>query len=322
VASSRDEDQRVYYVYGLIDPQAMRDTHDELLSVFYVGKGRGSRAEDHENDVRRALTREAELLERHGSKAARIRKILERGDRVQALILASGFIDSQDAERAESLAIATVNALLAAAQRSQLTNASPGNFAGFLHLSEHLTFVSCDPLVIDPEAGAHLAILVKGTPEPLAAGGHREVQEDLGFDALAERIIVLRDALEPDDGAFTRRGWDPHDPWSDDEARERARRYWPLGREKVLAWLGDPDGMPRLLLLGIPHHGRTVVRYMWSIAPDGAWEYFPDTHRWGVPLGKRILKHSLLGKVLLERRDGREVQVLLNYSSGHRVLKV
>ena len=58
-----------FYVYGLIDPAIRRQTKDDLLSVFYVGKGKNERWRDHEQDERRDLRRELHLLTR-GSKAS------------------------------------------------------------------------------------------------------------------------------------------------------------------------------------------------------------------------------------------------------------
>ncbi|WP_219416957.1 hypothetical protein [Pseudonocardia nigra] len=52
-----------YYVYGLVDPRALLETDDDpLLSIFYVGKGRGARWAFHEKDVHTALMREQERL--------------------------------------------------------------------------------------------------------------------------------------------------------------------------------------------------------------------------------------------------------------------
>ena len=57
-----------FYVYGLIDPAVRRQTKDDLLSVFYVGKGKNERWHDHERDELLELRRELHLVTR-GSKA-------------------------------------------------------------------------------------------------------------------------------------------------------------------------------------------------------------------------------------------------------------
>jgi hypothetical protein len=78
-----------YYIYGLVDPLALHQIGDQLLSIFYVGKGSRSRWAHHETEERRALNREEVLLVRHSSKAERIRKILDRGQQVPAIRLSA-----------------------------------------------------------------------------------------------------------------------------------------------------------------------------------------------------------------------------------------
>jgi hypothetical protein len=129
-----------YYIYGLVDPLALHQTGDQLLSIFYVGKGNRSRWAHHETEERRALNREEVRLERRSSKAERIRMILDRGQQVPAVRLSAGYLNEADAYRAEALAIDTVNAVLVAAGRPTLTNATPGHHAGFVWLGEHFAF--------------------------------------------------------------------------------------------------------------------------------------------------------------------------------------
>ena len=68
-----------------------------------------SRWAQHEKDERRAV-REELLVEQTGSKAERIREILDRGEHLPAVRLSADYIDLKEAERAESLAIDTINA--------------------------------------------------------------------------------------------------------------------------------------------------------------------------------------------------------------------
>ena len=85
----------------------------------------------------------------------------------------------------------------------------------------------------------------------------------------------------------------------------------------------------------IPVHGRLTSGswptcrcspYAWEIAPGGEWEYHVtdggEWYGWGVPLGRRDHDHPLLGKVLVEQRNGREVQVLQDYADRWRTLDV
>jgi hypothetical protein len=320
-----------YYIYGLIDPVALQQTGDQLLSVFYVGKGQRSRWASHEQDVRKALATEEILLERRGSKAERIRMILERGQQVPAIRLSAGYVDEDDAYHAESLAIDTINALLVAAGRPPLTNATPGHHAGFVSLREHFVFTEATELAIDGAAGVQqrqgsgtTEILVKGASWSFIRPAQRRASpEVLPSDVtdLADRVLAIDLLGDDHPEAFESRGWDPFDPWSDLEARERARRYWPIAPHRVRSWLLHPEQMPVHLLLGIPAPGGlTVVRYAWQIESGGIWEFYTDWRRWGVPLGKRNLDHPRLGAALYETRNGRHQQVLAGYASGIRVL--
>ncbi len=331
-----------YYIYGLVDPQALHETGgDPLLSIFYVGKGRGSRWDQHEKEVRKALAREEFLLERRSSKGQRIHMILDRGQRVPALRLSAGYRDEKDAYHAEALAIDTVGAALAAARRPPLTNATPGHHAGFLWLQEHFVFTETieQDLVPDgavPDAGApdgaadssvHAAeaeILVKGTAQEMVSPAQRLAPPrslPAGLLSVEQRVTVFDLLGEDQPGRISRRAWDPYDPWTDLEARERARRYWPIAARTVASWISEPTGMPARLFLGIPEPGgRTVIRYAWEVDREGVWELYAATGRWGIPLGDRVRDHRWLGTCLYETRNGRRVQVLYGYASGIRVL--
>jgi hypothetical protein len=312
-----------YYVYGLIDPAVRRQTKDDLRSVFYVGKGKNERWRDHEQEEKLALRRELHLVMR-GSKAERIRKILDRSEEIPAIRLSSGYRDSKDAEFAEALTIALLNTILKQASLDELTNGTRGNHAGFLPLTSHFKFVNSDKHRIPPDA-AEPALLVKGDTRELPTGGHRILGEGLPEELgpWRNQIKILGDGDPQDE--FPRPGWNSDNPWDDNEARERGRRYWPIGRDTVRGWLEAPASAPRYLLLAIPSPAGTTVRYAWEIDQGGEWEYHVTGHKWygwGVPLGRRHHDHRLLGQVLVERRNGREVQVLQNYAAGWRVLNV
>lgn len=247
--------------------------------------------------------------------------------------------NQDDAYAAESLAIDTIGAALAAAGRPPLTNATPGRHAGFLWLREHFIFTATTELDLasggtdEPDAereamAPRTEILVKGTGINLVEPGQQLVRDALlpsALEGLEDRVVVIQLLGEDDPDATDRRGWDPLDPWTDSEARARARRYWPIAAARVADWLRSPDTMPDRLLLGIPEPGgRTVVRYVWEIDRTAPWEFYPDaaSQRWAVPLGARIREHPRLGAALYEMRDGRRVQVLLNHAHGVRVIEV
>ena len=73
-------------------------------------------------------------------------------------------------------------------------------------------------------------ILVKGTETELVEPGQRMIRNSSLPAALAglEDRIVAIELLDEDPDSTVRRGWDPLDPWTDSEARARARRYWPI----------------------------------------------------------------------------------------------
>ncbi|MEU7922967.1 GIY-YIG nuclease family protein [Micromonospora zamorensis] len=315
-----------YYIYGLVDPQALRETGDRLLSIFYVGKGTGARWSHHEENIA-DQDPDHPLAERYGYKDERIRKIRNRGEEVRAVLLSGGYIDERDAYYAEALAIDTISAALAAAGRPPLTNSAAPQKAGFIWLSEHLDYTQTDHLDLDTERQhvesdlTRTEILVKGDATDIEMPHHTEVGPESLPDAVAMfagRITVL-ELFESGGEVEIRRGWDPLDPWDEHEAQARAQRYWPLDPQRVARWLDEPDSSPEALLLGIPRPGGlTVVRYAWEIDRKGDWEYYPQTRRWGIPLGKRLLRHPRLGRALFEQRDGKHVQVLANYASGIR----
>lgn len=337
--SSNDD---TFYVYGLVDPKIARDTNDELSAVFYVGKGQGRRWKQHAQDVQDALV----VSERLGSKQSTIRRVLERGESIPALIFAEGIETEKDAYNAEQLAMTLVEALLRPQGRS-LSNGIPGHGQQVTRVpgavlreykqceddvaqeSGNATFARVS-LEIAPQRrnvsvhpSQHPVLLVKGTREPLALFVNRFTDKALlptHFDDLADRINVL----ESGEVERERRGWDPDDPWEGHEASTRARRYWPIAGWRIASWMRGVEDRPRDLLLGIPtSSGQTVVRYAWRIDYDEQWEFFPDGNRWGVPVGEQLLKHKLLNTVLVENRDDSDVetQVLLNHAAGWRHLQ-
>ncbi|WP_282857282.1 GIY-YIG nuclease family protein [Pseudoclavibacter helvolus] len=330
-----------FYVYGLVDPKIARDTGDDLSAVFYVGKGKGQRWRQHSREVQDALV----VSERLGSKVATIRRILERGEPIPALILAEGIETEQDAYQAEQLAMSLVEALLRPQGRS-LTNAIPGHgqwvtripgvaVSGDVKLEDRgyepvpqksFTRVSVD---IEPQRRnvsrapfKHPVLLVKGTRDTLALFENRVIA-DSELPAELQPIADQLTVLESVEVERERRGWDPDAPWEGDEAGTRACRYWPIAATRVASWIRGDEDRPHELLLGIPNlAGQTVVRYAWRIDYRGKWEYYPEGRRWGVPLGEPLLRHELLNTVLVENRDGSEVenQVLLNHAAGWRHL--
>ncbi len=324
-----------YFIYALLDPKVYRETKDDLRSIFYVGKGRTDRPHQHEKDVRSALLKEERLHERLDSKAHRIHQILDRGERVPILYLAEGIYNEDDAYNAEQLAMTLVDGLLRRTDKSVLTNAISGRHHGVRRvgesdlggISEWETRLRKDEVDIGArqlnieDARPASVILVKGDRRDLTAHTHRllrNVTVPHQLEGLTARVNLLEMTDEP---LTIRQGWDPDSPWDDTDARERARRYWSFSVDRVAGWLRDSESLPTHLLLGIPtQNNETVVRYAWRIDPDGKWEFFPEAHQWGVPLGERDLAHPFLNHSLYETRNGNRTQVLLARSKGWRHL--
>lgn len=348
MAESHDDD--CYYVYALLDPARLRVGKNHLQSAFYVGKGKGKRFAHHERDVRNHLESTNRDHERLGGKSHRIREILERGESVPALILAQDIPNESAAYAAESLAMTLLAEVLSAAGLPPLTNAIPGHHQEVIHvrneitdLSEHLPESAASPVSRENARPRHVpltirevpiraerlalsqirpgtsALLVKGTRLELRASDYRVDPSPALPQALlpvASRLKVLH---EHAGSGEIRAGWDPEAPWDDIDARERGRRYWRLSKADVARWIEGADDRPKELWLGIPTAtGETVVRYIWSIDYEHRWEWYSDDSTWGVPLGTRVLRHPVLARSIYESRNGREVQVLMNYAAGWR----
>ena len=347
-SSETSVDGPKWYVYALVDPLVLKQTGSQLLSVFYVGKGSKDRAEFHEKDELKALLTN-EKIQMEGSKNERIDNILGSGERINSIVLANGFVDENDTHAAEALAMELIGRLLSAHEMQPLTNIAPGHGqskgmevsgdgtpinepllfgsataeVGSVHepefewrsVQESLRLSTSRPIEMS-EVIEEKTILVKGTRDSLESGSHKPDTSLPGSHQIKPMLWEFIPGTE-----FTRRAYDPVYPWNDHEARERARRYWPINEQTVLAWIDDPSTCPTTLLLAIPGSGGTTVRYAWKIDPAGQWERFREGYpRWGVPLGESDLEHPARGACLVEDRKGKTTQVLANYSSGIRVL--
>ena len=319
-----------WYVYALIDPVAFKQSGSQLLSVMYVGKGTKDRANQHVKDERAALKNAlGTTIQMNGSKAERIQWLLGSGETIPAITLVSGLVDEHDAYKTETLAMELIGRLLAAHGLDPLTNAVPGHgqsagvaVEGLGHSLSEPTVGSVTPTSVADEPSYALrsvaqtlhastsvrtdwrssgvipraTILVKGHSNALTGGTHPRLAATLMPSALhdvADRITLLDSQVVPG-SQFTRRGYDPDQPWTDHEARERAARYWPFAQSTVRGWLDDPETMPKDLLLAIPGTGGTTVRYAWQIEATGDLEYFPDLSRWAFRWGGACwtIRHS------------------------------
>lgn len=340
-----------YYVYGLVDPARRRTTTDDLLSVFYVGKGKNDRSGDHARDVPRKLNQMVEVTELLGSKEETIMRILERGEDVPALKFASGIANEDDAYIVEQAVMTLMAELLRRSGQPPLGNTTPGHHQGIVQteatlaaerteadavpaLNLQVTEVQVDPgeLDIDQLSEAQRrelssVLLVKGTRAALDVPVHQKVPESRLPPALRRHAASIT-PIEFGQGVdYTRPGWDPDDPWDANQAAERGQQYWSLGRDRVLSWFDGDTTRPTQLWLAIPTaRGKSVVRYIWQIDYSKPWHYFVETDQWGLKLGKQILKEGRKSGVvvhdhaLYETRPNGRVQVLQNYAAGWRHL--
>lgn len=319
-----------YYIYGLVDPDvnvsANAALSERLAAVFYVGKGTGNRMDQHGFEAQKLIEDDLvdELDVERQRKLRRCVEILQSGGKVQTIKLMGGFEREEDAYRAESFAIEAVNAVRAETGRERLTNAVAGHGISTESLETYFDRLHVEDVVTSLDA-EYESILVKGTSEDMESGNYvaAPVSE---FEGNANIPQDVRDAIafmqQVDGAPILRRRWDRHQPWSDEEARERGRRYWPIDRARVFSWVRGESNPPKYLMLAIPEaQGRTVVRYVWEIDPSQKWEIYAGG-RWGIPLGDAVEDHPYINKSLrVESESGKTVQALLNYSSGIRIAR-
>ena len=76
-------------------------------------------------------------------------------------------------------------------------------------------------------------------------------------------------------------------------------------------------------MLAVPARNRdTTVRYVWQLDREGVFEHFPEIHRWGLPLGQRLLDHPAVGACFTEDTPKGTFQVLHRRASGLRIFPV
>lgn len=325
---------KLIYVYMLIDEAKFKAQKKEKKNQFgaaiYVGKGTGSRMHEHNQQVLRALDDEVKLgALRNTKKIEALMRNIREGKAVKAVRISAGYSSDRDAFRAERLAIDMINSFLKSQGRASLLNAISGHGAGACDIGEHFIMAACEEYVLDPKKSATQAILVKTATHDSIDGQFRTKKEPFTFKSKVIPSIALMGTEVR--RRKERRAWDPLAPWNDEEAKARCCRYWPIAKDKVVGWLTDkPLDRPTVLLGGVPDGSETVVRFAWRIdysaknpSDPNRWEYYDwgKNSRWGIPIGERV-KHPLLGKKLMEKRNGKKVQVLLAFPHGVRVLGI
>ncbi|MFC8038906.1 hypothetical protein ACFUOZ_06085 [Paenarthrobacter sp. NPDC057355] len=298
----------VHYVYALVrTPGAFR-----MEDIFYIGKGKGLRS--------RAHFKEAQEAFRGTAKQALLRSILEMDDSLEnierhAYVLVGG-LSEQDAFNVESALIK----MLGGPMGPQLFNLQSGHSGQdvpqVVPLNEARIYFDALPQVVEKLPVASLAdyepmragravVVVKGTHLPIA----EPMQESTGEQGPVPQSEIFRETEQ----LRNLRGWDPTNPWTDAEARERASVWWAISAQNVLALqaLAADKQVLIALLVRDPRSGSSVVRYVWEIDPVGTWQ-FAGT-QWGIPLGRAVEEHPWRGSKLLAPNNR---QVLHGHSTG------
>lgn len=329
-----------FYVYAFSSKPVEEDVFNPA-NIIYIGKGRGSRWAQHFKEVERPLRESGELSSNKHSELASILQDLEStelpGDlkyERHAYIIRGG-LTSNEAYALEALMISLLTKV-----GSPITNAVKGLHSENLVMpeGEMRRFFNSQTAVVTSVKAAEideylpggdrddrtLTIVVKGSAEDMPM--HEDVIRDENFtDEELEEFFGKRDEPRFEGGVVTatcetedvtRRGWNPYQPWSEEEARERAYHYWPVSAHNAAKlWAIAEDGRLELYL-GIvdPYTRKTVLRYGWDVTPG---EPFLDYGtRVGFPLSnpRNEKRDENLGCALYRQHDKK--QLLAGLSGG------
>lgn len=313
-----------FYVYGIIDPTELpeRTTSlaEQLAAVIYVGKGTRLRSEDHATEARTLLEREVEdgaVAADYGRKLNRLIGLFRAGTPPQSVKLASGF-DNGDAYKVEAFAIEAINALRLAHGREPLTNAVKGHGVAIEPLVQYEARMLTERIEVSDRNGkGQLAILVSADLDD-SSNAEYQVGDAAYLPTELQQLAGRVNWMEWAEDVPARRAWDVHMPWSDEEARERARRFWKLGADNVRQWIERPETAPAHLLLGVKESQRspTTIRYAWHIDPNGTWECYTGSNV-GVPLGDADHEHLLLNTIPVIGNQG----AMRGNAGGHKLIR-
>ncbi|MFT3662705.1 MAG: GIY-YIG nuclease family protein [Gordonia sp. (in: high G+C Gram-positive bacteria)] len=234
-----DGDRGEDYVYLLTKNPAV-GTSLNLDDVFYVGKGRGLRWAQHFAEARKAIARGDGRL---SAKHLAIREILANTDSDDLnfedyAYIVKGGLDEQSALTLEAL---TIELLRKAGV--DLTNIVAGHHSSAMlkPAAEVRRYYSAEPFIVEEISAGE-----KSRPSSLAdfrPGGTRSGESVVVVvKGSTETMARYEDVRTGEEGRFAgslraekrnrveggRRGWNPDDPWTDEEARDRAEHYWPV----------------------------------------------------------------------------------------------
>lgn len=318
-----------FYVYALSTTPV--EAGFDLRNIFYVGKGKGGRWQQHFRDtvadLRRAGVDGTVTL---SAKKQEIRKLIDAADGdldiERHAYLVEWNLTEKEALRTEALVIKMMRSY-----GNVLTNEVAGHHESevLMPAGEVRRFYAAEKKEVEriPHGEGALADFVPGGPR-----GDERVRvivkgksSDLGFheDIVSGDVYDdgFLDARMGEQGVDARRAWDPRSPWGRDEARERARHYWALNSDNACR-LRDiaEDGRLDLSLAVEDPRGQTVIRYTWAVdGAGGDWLWYPaprkgQQNKVGFPLGHEYgePEDPWLGKCLVT--DG--LQVLVNRPVG------
>ncbi len=318
---------KLIYVYALVDGERFKRYPDIVREALYIGKGTGSRMSEHMSEVLTHLDSD------QGSEGAppsrKIKALMDAvksGRKIKAIRISAGYLTDEDAFRAEALAITMINAYRSSSKKELLLNAVNGHHAQRIaDMKEHFLYAQSEDEFL-PTKPDEYAILVKTSDHESSDQHWAPLKKSFTHK---KELIPMVTAMSPRRGKKARRAWDPLDPWSPEEAHDRAQRYWPFKTSTVVEWLAGEKNRPTWLFAGVPDGGDTVVRYAWRIDWGKNWQFFlmnseTGTGKWGIPVERpeELTLHPLLGRRLMEERTGKETQALAGYAHGVRVIGV
>lgn len=323
---------KLIYIYVLVDEKVFEASGGNVIkSALYVGKGTGARMDEHLREARASLEDETRIdSQSNPAKVKALVEMLKAGKQVKAFRISAGYSTDNDAYIAEALAITLINSTRA--EGNKLLNAVAGHHSvDIADMATHFLFAGSADMEL-PTKSVEKAVLVKttdkesGTVHYAPSKRERWVYKGNPVDG----VVVMRAVRDKK----PRREWDPMRPWSNDEAVDRARHYWPFGKETIMGWLKGQD-RPRYLFAAVPDGAKSVVRYIWEIDWTKELEFHPfekggGVGKWGFSLldgeskALKACREKYLGKWLVEEREGRagKTQVLSGYTAGVRVIGI
>ncbi|MEY8567076.1 GIY-YIG nuclease family protein [Corynebacteriaceae bacterium 7-707] len=318
-----------YYVYAL-SRRPVEEGFD-LRNVFYVGKGKGNRWKAHFKDTLSDLRRKQDdpeiVLSR---KKETIRELYETGgddlDIERYAYLVEWGLSQEEALRTEALVIKMMRTY-----GNELTNMVAGHHEAevLMPAGEVRRFYAAEKERVERLNAAELEDFAPGGPRSdecvcvVVKGSNDDMsfREDEILDDVAED--GFRIAYTGERGDEPRRGWDPRWPWTDEEARERARHYWTVrpANAAILKEIAD-EGRLQLALAIKDHRAKeTVVRYVWDVDDsEEPWLWYPygdkDAGKVGFPLGRSYdeAEDPWLGKALVQ--GDKDWSIFVNRQSG------